>query len=191
MRITVLPIAAAALASSILIVPAASGQAAPARETFSATASVKSDALTGTAPVRITIERFATEAERASAMKAVKSGGTPALHKVLMKMKNSGTLQLGKKKTPIKYAYASSTGAGRIISILTAAPMIHLGAGLPDAKPKAGYDVAVVLLVLDANNAGEGELDPAAKVKMNESGAIEIDDYGDAKIWLKGVAKAK
>ena len=190
MRIRVLPIAAAALASSILIAPAASGQAA-AGETFTATASVKSDALTGTAPVRIAIQRFASEAERTSAMSALKSGGTTALHKVLAKMKNSGTLVVGKKKASIKYAYARSTGAGRIITVLTAEPILHLGSGLPDAKSKAGYDVAVVLLVLDANNAGEGELDMAAKVKMSESGAIEIDDYGDAKVWLKGVAKAK
>jgi hypothetical protein len=32
---------------------------------------------------------------------------------------------------------------------------------------------------------------PAAKIRMDDSGAIVVDDYGGAKVWLKDVAKAK
>ena len=49
----------------------------------------------------------------------------------------------------------------------------------------------MALLIVDATGAGNGEFAPAAKVGTNEAGAIVISDYGDAKIWLKEVAKAK
>jgi hypothetical protein len=122
---------------------------------------------------------------------AVKSGGTPAVKAALEKMRDAGTLELGGNKAPIKYARARSTGSGRLITVVTAEPVLHIGAGLPDANPKAGYDLAVALLILDANGAGHGELAPAAQVKANESGALVISDYGAAKVWLKGIARAK
>jgi hypothetical protein len=181
--------AALAVVGSALVSAALPGQSAG--EAFTATASVKSDGGGATAPVRISIERFATEAERAAIVGTVKSGGTPAVRAALAKTKDAGTIEVGGRKTPIKYAYANPTGSGRIVTVVTAEPILHLGAGLPDAKPKAGYDLGVALLILDASGAGEGELAPAAKVGTNEAGAIVISDYGDAKIWLKGVAKAK
>jgi len=181
-------LAASALAGMVLMAPA-TGQAPG--EAFTATASVKSDALTGTAPVSIVIKHWATDAERANVMKALKSGGTPALTAALAKMRDSGTLGLAKAHAAIKYAYATSTGSGRLVTVVTAKPLYHLGGGLPDAKPKAGYDVAVALLVLEADGTGHGELSPAAKVKIDDSGAISVDDYGDAHIWLKGIAPKK
>ena len=183
--------AAAALAGIVLAASGVSGQAAPASETYTATASVKSEDLHGTAPVRILIRHFATDAERASVMKALKSSGTPAVKAVLAKMKTSGTLELAKTKATIKYAYASMAGSTRIVTVATDHPLLHLGGGLPDAKAKAGYDLAVALLYVEADGSAHGELYPAAKVATNESGAITIEDYGDAKIWLKDVAKAK
>lgn len=189
MRLPSLTLAATALASSILFTPVAFGQAAG--EAFTATASVKSDAGTGTAPVTIVIKHWATDAERAKVMKALKSGGTPALKAALAKMRDSGTLALAKTQGAIKYAYATSTGSGRLVTVVTSQPLYHLGGGLPDAKPKAGYDVAVALLVLEADGTGHGELSPAAKVKIDDAGAISVDDYGDAHIWLKGIAPKK
>jgi hypothetical protein len=187
MRLRTLTFAAAALASAILEAPAL-GQAG---ESFMATASVKSEDVTGTAPVAVVIKHWATDAERAKVMKALKSGGTPALKSALSKMRDSGMLSLAKQKAAIKYAYATSTGVGRLITVVTAKPLYHLGAGLPDAKPKAGYDVAIALLVLEGDGTGHGELSPAAKVKIDDLGAISVEDYGYAKIWLKGVAPKK
>jgi hypothetical protein len=106
-------------------------------------------------------------------------------------MKDAGTIEVGQRKTAIKYAYSRPTGDGRLVTVITAEPIVFLGAGLPEAKPKAGHDVAAALLVLDGSGAGHGELAPAATIKTNESGAVVVDDYGDAKVWLKDVAKAK
>jgi hypothetical protein len=188
MRLRTLTLAASALASSILLASAALGQPG---EAFTATASVKSDSVTDKTPVAIVIKHWATDAEHDKVMKALKDGGTPAVKAVLTKMRDAGTLEHAKTRAPIKYAYAHSTGSGRIITVVTAKPVYHLGGSLPDAKPKTGYDVAVALLVLEGDGTGHGEFYPAAKVRADESGAVVIEDYGDAKIWLKGIAPRK
>ena len=181
--------AAGAIALGSMVAPVASAQ--PGGETFTATASAKSADASATSKTTIAIERFSSETERAAVMKALKEGGTAAVRPVLSGMKDSGYIELGQRRTPIKYAFARPTGSGRLVTVVTAEPILFLGAGVPESKPKAGYDLAVALLTIDAAGKGEGELAPAAKVKMNESGAIVIDDYGADKVWLKGVAPSK
>ena len=187
MKSPVLPLAAAALASWAMVTPAASGQT----ETFTATASVKTREVSATAPVSITISRFATDAERASVNAALKSGGNRAAKEVLAKMPDSGMLEMGENHVPIKYAFARSTGSGRVVVLATAEPLLHPGSGLPEAKPKSKDDVAVAILVLDANNTGHGELAAAAQVRTTASGAITIDHYDAPKIWLKNITRGK
>src|SRR5262249_57984063 len=140
----------AGLASLVLTTPSACGQM---EETFSATASVKTREVSATAPASITISRYSTDEERASVSKALKSSGTKAVKGVLSGMKDCGKLEMGENHVPIKYAYARSTGSGRVIALVTAEPLLHPGSGLPEAtKKKARDDVAVAILVLDANN---------------------------------------
>jgi hypothetical protein len=188
MKFPVFSLAALALAGSALVPAAVPGQSAG--EGFVAKASV-SQGGGATAPVRVSIERYTTETEREAIVAAVKSGGTAAVKAALEKAGDLGTIEIGGRKTPIKYAYARSTGSGRIVTVVTAKPILFLGATLPNPKPKAGFDLGVAMLVLDGNGAGDGEFAPAAKVGTNEAGAIVISDYGDDKIWLKEVAKAK
>jgi hypothetical protein len=188
-RVATLAKAALAAATLALLAPASFGQTGS--ETFTATASVKSEVKSGTAPVRIRIQEYSDTADRDAAMSALKAGGSPALRDALSKMKIRGSLEVGDMKAPIRYAFSRPTGAGRIVTVVTAEPIRHLGGGLPDAKPTAGYDLAVALLILEGSPDDHGELSPAAKVKLDETGAIVIDDYGVVKVWLKGVTKAK
>ena len=183
-RVGLLTAAFVALAGSAAVL-AAGG------ESFTATASMKTEKASATAAVRISIDRYASEKERRAVMGAIRAGGTTALLGVVGKMKDAGTIEVGSQKTAIKYAYSYPTGEGRIVTVITAKPIVFLGAGLPEAKPKAGHDVATALLVLEGSGAGHGELAPAATVRTNESGAIVVDDYGDAQVWLKDVVKAK
>jgi hypothetical protein len=164
------------------------GQTAP--EAFVATASM-SEGKGTTEKVLISIDRFATDAERNVIVGALKSGGAAAVKAELAKAKDAGAIEVGGRKTPIKYAYARPTGSGRLVTVVTDKPILYLGAGLPDVHAKPGFDLGVAMLVLDANGAGSGEFAPAAKVSTNEAGAIVVSDYGNAKIWLKEVAKAK
>jgi hypothetical protein len=174
------------------VIPAAiSGQAAA--EVFTATATAKDATRSAAEPVKIVLNAYLTDAERDAAVAALKTGGTTGLQQALEKMKDLGTIEVKGTTTAIKYAYSRSMGpdAGRIVTLVTAKPILYVGGNAAGAKPKAGYDVAIALLILDSNEKGDGEINPAAKLKMDDQGAIVTDDYGAVKVWLKNVAKAK
>jgi hypothetical protein len=179
--------------TSLFCLVALTCSAASARaqsETFTGAASVKAaGGASASAPVTITVDRFATDADQAALVAAAKSGGTAA-RDWLAKRGDAGTLQVGARKTPIKYAYVRKTGGGRLITVATAEPIVFVGAGLPDAKSPAGFDLGFVLLDLPASGPGQGELSPAAKVSVNPQGAIVTEDFNKAGVvHLSNVVK--
>jgi hypothetical protein len=76
------------------------------------------------------------------------------------------------------------------VTVATSQPVFYVGAGAPDAKAKAGYDVAVVILPVDAAGKGEaGDFAPAAKVKFDDKGGLTIEDYGAEAVRLLGISR--
>ena len=175
------------LAVAALCAATAGAQAVP--ETFTATATVKKGSARASAPVTVTVTRYSSDDERGAVRKALKEGGTSSAQKVLAAMKDAGFIQLGEQRMPIKFAHALTTGSGRLLTVVTSGPLLHLGAGLPESKPVAGYDVAVALLDLSSGGAGVGELAPAAKIGLDAAGAVLIEDYGATVVWLNELAK--
>ena len=50
----------------------------------------------------------------------------------------------------VKWAREKAQGGGRRIALCTDAPVFFAGAGAVDAKPTAGYDLALVEFTVDA-----------------------------------------
>ena len=164
--------------------------AAAADETFTATAEAKNvSGAVRTAPVTIFYTTLSTAAERDALFAALKSGGHEAAKKVVLGMKDIGFIEAGKRKVAVKYAFARPVGSGRMLTVIAAEPMGALKSDLSNTSPKAGYDLTLALLVLDAGDKGTGEFTPAAKIKMREDDAITTEDSSTETIWLKGVAK--
>jgi hypothetical protein len=174
----------------VLIATASLSAAQPGNLTFKATATVNAPTKKASVPVTIHIDRFISDADRDKVVAAVKANDQPGTTQTLAGLPDLGFIMLGEKKTPIKYAYARPTGDGRMITVVTAQPIFFVGGSEPNAKPKAGYDLALALLVLDHSDAGDGELAPAVKVKV-DNGAIVTDDYGSEKVRLVKVAKSQ
>jgi hypothetical protein len=169
--------------SFVIVVVGAVTPALAQSETFSATASLKTaGGVSTTAPLTVTVNQFATEAEQAALMAAVKSGKTTAVRDWLQKRPDAGTLQLGSRRTPIKYVFGRTTADGRLITVATAEPIVFAGAGVPGAKPTTGYELGLVLLNLTTSGPGSGELSPAAKVRVNDQGALVTEDYNAANV---------
>lgn len=156
--------------------------------TFTATATVSAPTKKASVPVTIHIDKFIGEADREKVVAAVKANDQPGTTKALASLPDLGYIQLGEKRTPLKYAYARPAGSGRLITVVTAQPLYFIGGAEKNAKPKAGYDLGLALLVLDGNDAGDGELAPAVRVKV-DNGAIVTDDYGSEKVRLVKVAR--
>jgi hypothetical protein len=190
MTVTYRTIGATVLSVAMLMTPASTrGQAAT--EVFTATASVKSaGGGSASVPVTITIDRKMSQSEAESVVAAFKTGGAAALKKALAGTAPTGTVRLGAgSATPTRFTIERATG-GRLLTILTDQPLLFLGAGLPGAKPKEGYDFALIDIEVDAQGNGSGTLAPAAKIKMNQ-GAFVVEDYGAEVVRLTAVKKTK
>ena len=160
-------------------------------ETFTATATVKTaGAASATAPVTIAVDRIMTQAEADKLLAAFKAGGAAGLHKALKGVKPTGSIALGGgKPTPTRLAVERQTDKGRLITMVTDAPILHMGKGLPDAKPTEGYDFAVLDLEIAAGG-GTGTLTPAAKVTV-KGGAFVVEGYSTEPLRLTSVKATK
>jgi hypothetical protein len=157
-------------------------------ETYSAEATVKHPGGgEASAPVTIVIRSFATDADRDALLAAVKKGSGEA-RDLLAARPAAGSFEVGGKATPIKYAYARSVGSGRLITVVTAEPIHFVGGDLPDAKPKAGYDLGVALLQIDGATS-TGEVAPAAQIGVDAQGAIVTKDYGAEVVRLTKITR--
>ena len=161
-----------------------------AAETITATAQTKSaGGATASAPLTVTLDRLSTDAEREQVMTALKKGGSDPVRALLDKWKPIGSVRLGGTLTSVKYAFARPAGGGRLITVVTGSPIAFVGAGLPSAPPRTGFDLGLVLLDVPASGTGSGELAPAAKLALNAQGALVTEDYSKGTtILLSNVA---
>jgi hypothetical protein len=161
-------------------------------EVFTATATAKAaGGGSASAPVTITVERKMSQVEADKLRAAFKAGGAAALRKALAGVPPTGTIRIGTSiATPTRMTIERVTGDGRLLTIVTDRALLFLGAGLPGAKSKAGYDFAVIDVEIDAKGNGSGNLAPAAQLKMNGD-AFVVEDYGVEAIRLTGVKKTR
>lgn len=175
-----------AFVAAAAIVPAAWAQP----ETYTATASVKSaGGALATAPVTIVVDRKMPQAEADKLLAAFKSGGAAALRKALTGVPPTGSIRVaGGSPTPTRLAIERATDKGRLVTVVADAPILHLGAGAPDAKPKAGYDFAIIDLEVNAAGAGVGTFTPAAKITVKQD-VFVVEDYSGEIVKLTGVSR--
>jgi hypothetical protein len=178
--------------SAALLMTVAVPQGQTAAEVLTATAAVKgAGGGAASAPVTITIDRKMTDREASTLTAAFKAGGAAALRKALVGIAPTGSVKIGAgSAAPTRFTIERPTSNGRLLTILTDQPLAFVGAGQPGAKPKEGYDFAVIDIEVDAKGSGTGTLAPAAKIKMNGD-AFVVEDYGAEAVQLTAVRKTK
>jgi len=149
-----------------------------ASESFVGTASVKNAAgSTASAAINVTVDRTTSAAEAEKLVAAFKAGGAAGLKKALAGVPPTGSIRLGGSPAARTFmTLERTTDQGRLLTMITEKPIVHLGSGLPNAKPKAGYDFAVLDLEVGAKGAISGTLAPAARITLKQ-GAFVIQDY--------------
>ena len=159
---------------------------ASAAETFTATATVKGTGRSAT--LTVTVQKFSSDADRDALIAALKKGGGAAARELLAKKPDVGSVLLGGKATPIKYAHDERIGPHRVTTVVTAVPIHFIGGDLPNAKLKVGYNLGVIQIDL-SSTPGAGAAAPAAKVAVGKEDAIIIEDYGAEEVVLSNVVK--
>ena len=159
-------------------------------EVFSATAQAKnaSSAISGTLEVRVS--RYTPDFDRKVVEEALRLGGYPRFVTALRDAPEVGQLVLaGSKPYVIRYARETADGAGRTILVVTDRPVLFVGSAKADAKPRAGFEVAVVRLQVDAAGRGRGTMAAAARVRPDGNGGVLLDDYAEEPITVTDVTR--
>lgn len=175
------------LAAAGLFVPQGAGQPPSGPETIhlQATASIQGEA-TGTVsvPMVVRIDRYTPEHARVAMTDALKYRGYPGFVLALRDSPVAGSLEVTGRTFTIRWAHQQPSDKGRTVTVVTEKPVFFIGKGQPDAKPTAGYEVAVLRLDLDATGRGEGVMAAAARVKPDGSGGVNIDNYAQTPMKL-------
>ncbi len=163
---------------------------AGAPESFTANAQVASGAGAIAATIQIDIQRYSPDFDRTSIEGALKGGGYAAFLTALRKAPEVGTVALGDQKFSIRYAREEKTAQGRTITLVTDKPMFFVGGGRTDAKPRAGFEVGALQMMVNDVGMGSGTMAAAARIKPGPEGVgVQVDDYADAPIKLTTVSR--
>jgi hypothetical protein len=163
--------------------------AAGAPEAFSATATAKSGSgsISGTVDVRIT--RYTPDFDRKTVEEALRLGG---YQKFLIALRNApevGQVVLSGHTYTLRYAREKVDAGVRTLVLVTDQPVFFVGAGRTDAKPRAGFDVAVVEIQIDGTGRASGRMAAAARVRPDGNGGVLLDDYAEELIALTNITR--
>jgi hypothetical protein len=162
-----------------------------APESFRANAQATSAGAGVAAAMTFHIDAYTPDADRERLQTALTSGGSPAFVEALKKEKAVGYVQAGDKKITIRYARVQpNASGGRRVVLVTDAPVYFVGGGTLDAKPKEGFDVAVVEFEVDTVGLGSGRMAMAARVKSGGPTGVQIDDYAQEPVKLVTVTRS-
>jgi hypothetical protein len=178
-------VVAASTATGAGAVQRRKGHTAP--ETFSAQMQARTDVGAAAASISMQIDRYTPEDDRKVITDALRQGGYPAFLAALRKAKVVGNVTIGDLQVPLRWAREQETPKGRAISLVTDAPLYFVGGGRRDAKPREGFEVAVLQLAVDEFGLGTGTMAAAARVKPDGQGGVLMEDYAEEPIRLTGV----
>jgi hypothetical protein len=163
-------------------------QTAP--ETFNSAMQARTEIAAASAMLRIRIVRYTPEAERARIADGLKSNGYPGFVAALRQAPAVGHVAMGDLQVPLRWAREQETPKGRSISLVTESPLYFVGGGAATAKPRAGFEVAVIQLSVDEFGLGTGTMAAAARIKSDGQGGIVLEDYAEEPIRLTSVYRA-
>src|SRR6185295_7016514 len=131
-------------------------------------------------PIQVHIERYTPDFDRTAVENGLKFNGYSGFLTALRKAPDVGYVDLNGQKTLIRWARETPSGAGRTIVVVTEKPVFFISGGRSNAKPRAGYEVALVQLQVDAKGSGTGTMAAAARIKAGGETGVQVDDYAEA-----------
>ena len=186
------PYAIAILAAALCVASAGAapqGKKKSGAETFNGKARVATGTAVADATFTVQIDQYTPEKDLKAMEQALQTGGSAGFVAALKKAPVAGHLKTGDKTFTIRWARQRETPKGRVISIVTDAPVYFVGAGIPGAQARTGFDVAVAQMTIDTAGLGEGSIALAAKVKPGADGGVEVQDYATEPVKLVSIMR--
>jgi len=177
---------------AVTTVAVSAGQYKPSTVPVEYSASVQAVGALGAVAttVQVHIDRFTAEKDRTTLVNALKTGGYAAFLPALKKAPVVGYLAVKDQKWDLRWAHQQVKDLGQAITVATDKPVYFAGGGAADAKPREGFDMAVIRLDVDTIGMGKGTFATAAKVKPNaDASGVEVDDYGGQPLQITMVSR--
>jgi hypothetical protein len=159
-------------------------------ETFYANAQVLGQDAGLAATVTVRIEQYTRDRDRKTMQDALQTGGFEGFLPALRKAPEIGYIEMNGRKVTARWARQEANPKGRTISVVADAPLYFVGGGGVEAKPRGGFELAVILLEVDEIGLGTGRMAPAARVSPGGPTGVQIDDYGAKPVKLVTVRKS-
>ena len=148
--------------------------------TLLANAKATKGATTITTVLTIKVERLMNTTYRSRVTDALKFGGYPKFLSALRALPVIGTIQVEGRMVEVRYAREDPLDKGSRLVLVADQPLFFLGTG----KARAGYELTLVDVTLDAQGSGNGTITGAARVKPTPDGGIVIDDFAEAPVEM-------
>jgi hypothetical protein len=174
---------AVALSAAAGVAQSSGNSGAP--EAFSADVQIKTASGLVSATVQIRITRYTPDSYRTALEDALQHGGYASFVTALRRAPDVGTVMAGDGQFTIRLASERRTDKGRTITAVTDKAVFFVGGARADAKPRAGYETALIQLQVDDNGSGTGMMAPAARVKPGGETGVRIDSYAEEPLTLK------
>jgi hypothetical protein len=141
----------------------------------------------GTARLQIRVTRWSTEEERATLMEALKQPGERSLPDALFQQDRVGTIResqgLGEN---LRYSRRITTEEGQQIVLATDRPLAMVETWRSTRTRR--YNVTVIILTLDAEGRGEGQIMTGAELTWDEAiDQLIIEHFASEPIRLTSV----
>lgn len=129
---------------------------------------------TGRVPVTIVIRHEASEEAVLELRRALSEGGQARLLGAI-KGRRDGTLELGPLEHPLNLVASQPTRRGRRIVVVTARRLQV--EEINEDRDSLAFPFGVAVFEVDGFGRGSGELYPAAALRVDEHGRVQVDAY--------------
>jgi hypothetical protein len=184
--------ATAGVLAMIALLPLTAGQHKPGDVPvdFSANAEVVGPIGTLATTVKIHIDSYTTDRDRTALLAALRTNGYQTFLPAFRRAPVVGYVQIKEQKWSLRWAQQQQHDLGQTVTAATDEPIYFIGGGSADAKPRTGYEMAVIRLELDTIGMGTGTMAAAARVKPNaDATGVQVDDYADEPLKLTSVTR--
>jgi len=168
-----------------------SAQQTKVPETFIAQAEVVGKQAGIAASVTIQIDKYTEDRDRTAMLEALRINGYKGFLPVFRKSPVVGSIEANGRKVVARWARQNPTDkGGRTITVVTDGPLFFIGGGDVNAKPREGYELALLQIDVDSVGLGTGTMAAAARIKPGGATGVQVDDYAETPVKLTSVRKS-
>jgi hypothetical protein len=158
-------------------------------EAFTGETKVPTDMGVMSSTLTIQLNSYTKEPNRKVMADALKYKGFAGFWPVFRQAPIVGTVQIRDRKWNVHWATQQMQNDRRTITVATDEPIFFVGGAKAAAKPRAGYDMAVLQFSVDAAGVGNGTIALAARVRPDAEGSGFILDEYSERVELAKVTK--